>query len=62
MSIKSQKNNLDLSNMTIAKQRGPNYVMNKPYVKPECGQIDGMSDYVEKNIADNVQKRYGEHR
>ena len=30
MSIKSQRNNVDLANMTIAKQRGPNYVMNKP--------------------------------
>lgn len=46
----------------MAKQRGPNYIMNKPEVKPKDGQIDNMSDYVEKNIADNVKKRYGEHR
>lgn len=62
MSIKSKRNNLDLANMTIAKQRGPHYVMNKSQVKPQDGQIDNMSDYVEKNISENVKKRYGEHR
>ena len=49
----------------MAKQRAPNYIMNTPEVKireNKYGQIDDMSDYVEKNIADNVKKRYGEYR
>jgi len=55
MSIKSQRNNLDLSNMTIAKQRNPNYIMNRSSVKKKpmkekYEQIDNVSEYVKENL------------
>lgn len=65
MSIKSQLNNLDLSNMTNAKQRDPNYLMNKhpksknPY---KIQHIDNLHSYVEKNMKKTVKPRNGEYR
>ena len=64
MSIKSQRNNLDLPNITIAKQRAPNYIMNgkgKSKKMPDK-QIDNISDYVDENMAKTVKPRHGEKR
>lgn len=55
MSIKSVRNNLDLSSITIAKQRNPNYIMNrssdnKVPMKNKYEQIDNVSHYVKENL------------
>lgn len=56
MSIKSQRNNLDLSNMTMERQRAPNYGSKRKSM-PVDGQIDNLSRYVERNLERTVKTR-----
>jgi hypothetical protein len=63
MSIKSQRNQIDLPSITIKNQRAPKYVMHrKSFPDAKQGQIDDMSDYVEANLKKTVKPRGGEYR
>lgn len=63
MSIKSQRNHLDLPNMIIKRQRNPYYVMNqKRKDKIDTNGIDNLSNYVDRNLKKTVKPRGSEYR
>lgn len=63
MSIKSQRNNLDLNNMVISKQREPNYTAKTKSKKlPMVENIDKISPYVDSNLKKTVKPRNKEYR
>jgi hypothetical protein len=63
MSIKSQRNNLDLNNMVISKQRDPDYIAKSKSKKmPMIENIDKISPYVDSNLKKVVKPRNKEYR
>ena len=57
--VSPPKGGSDVQDALNATQRNPDYLMGK---NVKQSQINNISDYVTRNLGNNVQKRFKEHR